>query len=234
MDRVLLIDDDAIISKIVKNRLEQRGYLVDHEFDGRKGLEQAKKFRYSAMLLDISLPVMDGFQILKNMSDLGIDTPTLIMSIHTDIENEIKSYKNGAKLFHKKPINLELLETQVTALIDSQSKSLQEAIKFGDLVIDLDRAYVSKDRHEIKCSPKELKLLGAIAQANGKVLSRQSLVSITAKDFDEPEEASIDTLVCRLRKKLGKYRGGEVIETVHGYGYRLNLSYLDGFREKRN
>lgn len=230
MNRILLIDDDAMISRIIKNRLEQRGYIVDHQYDGRKGLDQAKKFKYSVILLDLSLPVMDGFQILRSMNELRIETPTLIISVHTDIENEIKSFRNGARIFHKKPINLELLETQVEALIGVTDKSLSDTIKLGDLLIDLDRAYVSKDQKEIKCSPKELRLLGAIAQAKGKVLSRQSLVSITAKEFDEPEEASIDTLVCRLRKKLGKYKGGEVIETVHGYGYRLNLSYLDGYR----
>lgn len=117
-----------------------------------------------------------------------------------------------------------MLEAQIKSLLEQNEE--EKVIDVGDLHIDTKRRYVTKNGGELKLSSKEYKLLTTFLHSEGSVLSRQSLLGYTFKGVRDVEEGSIDTLVCRLRKKIGE----EYVETIHGEGYRLNLDYVNGDR----
>ena len=168
---------------------------------------------------------MSGLVSVTRRREKDMRTPTLMITSLNTNQNEIESFKHGANLFHRKPINFALLESQIKALLKLHEFS--PTIRIGDLVIEPQKRIVKKAGQLIKLTPKEFKLFVALATVNGDVLSRQNLLAQTFKGVRDLEESSIDTMVCRIRKKIGKYKGDEVIETVHGVGYRLSLKYFE-------
>lgn len=224
---ILLIEDDIPLSYVIQKKLERIGFYVTVENDGESGLEQALTNKYSLIILDISLPSVSGFKIVEKMKDSDMSTPTIVITSSDEIEKQVRSFEKGANIFHRKPIDFKLFEAQIKSLLKYQS--VLPPIIIGDLYIEPQKRYVRKSGVEVRCSTKEFKLINAVVNAKGNVLSRQDLLAYTFKGIRDLEEGSVDTLICRVRKKLGKYKGREVIETVHGEGYRLNLRYVDGY-----
>jgi two-component system alkaline phosphatase synthesis response regulator PhoP len=227
-NKILVVEDDETLSSIIKKNLELLGFEVKTISDGKVGLKEALTNRYSLIIIDISLPNISGFDIVSKMKWNDMKTPTLIITNYDTNENELESFKRGANIFHQKPINFELFKTQVKSLLNYQS--VKPVIEAGDLHIEPQKNLVIKSGKEIRLSPKEYRLLVTLISAKGDVLNRQDLLAKTFKGVRDLEEGSIDTLVCRLRKKLGKYRGEESLETIHGVGYRMNQLY---FKKKK-
>ncbi|MFC1780255.1 response regulator transcription factor [Patescibacteria group bacterium] len=223
-NQILVVEDDDTLSSVIKKNLELLGFIVKTINDGKIGLKEALTNRYSLVILDISLPNVSGFDIISKMKWNDMKTPTLIITNYDTTENELESFKRGVNIFHKKPINFELFKTQVKSLLKFQS--IKPVIEAGDLYIEPQKNLVTKKGKELRLSPKEYRLLLTLISAQGDVLNRQDLLAKTFKGVRDLEEGSIDTLICRLRKKLGKYRGEESIETIHGLGYRMNLLYF--------
>ncbi len=225
---ILVIEDDKNLSFFIRKHLESLGYKVHIALSGDDGLKLALTNRYSLFIIDIGLPEVSGFSIVNKLRSNGLKTPIIIITTDITTQTEKESFEKGANLFHKKPIDFDLLNAQIGSLLSLYK--MDPIINLGDLHIDTKKRYVSKDGKEIDLSYKEFELLLALVSSQGDILSRTDLINQTFKGVREVEEGSIDTLVSRVRKKLGKYKEENVIETIHGVGFRLNLSYI-GYRD---
>jgi DNA-binding response OmpR family regulator len=140
-------------------------------------------------------------------------------------EQELESFKHGANLFHEKPINFNLLISQIDSLVKLNSN--KHSIKLKDLYIDPNKQSISKNNINIELTDKEFLVLHILASNKGNVLTREDILNKTYSGIKENELNSVDTLISRMRKKLGSYKGVPVIETVYGRGFRLNKKYFN-------
>ena len=229
LNTILLIEDDKNLSFFIQKNLQSAGHNVKTALNGEDGLKMALTSRYGLFIIDIGLPGISGFNIVNKLRIKDMKTPIIIITNDIKEDKERESFDKGANLFHKKPINFELLASQVKSLLSIHK--MDPIVELGDLFIDTRRRYVSKMGKEIKLSYKEFELLLSLVSGQGEVLSRNDLINETFKGIREVEEGSIDTLVSRVRKKLKKYKGQYVVETVHGVGFRLNLAYIGNYRD---
>lgn len=223
-ERILLVEDDLTLAYFVRKKLEQNGYRVRVVDNGKVGAEQAVNSEYDLIILDVGLPDINGLKILNKLRDRTLKTPVIIVTEGLSDERELESYRRGANLFHAKPIDFPLLEAQVGSLLNAHH--IKDSIEIGDIYIEPQKQYLEKDGKNIHLSYKEFKLILNLIEAEGDILSRQDILHLTFKGAKESEEGSVDTLVSRVRKKLGDYKGKPVIETVHSRGFRLNLEYF--------
>jgi DNA-binding response OmpR family regulator len=223
-NQILVIEDDLTLAFFIKKELERIGYIPHVVSDGKKGLNEALTNVYDLFIIDIGLPNVSGFDIVERIKDIGLKTPIIIITGNDTDENELETFKIGANLFHKKPINFQLLSEQIKSLINQYPKNV--SLKIGDLRIEPKKRLIMKNSTEIKLSYKEFEMLLHVIYANGEILSREELLAKTFKGILDLEEGSIDTLVSRVRKKLKKFEADDVIETVHKSGYRLNIKYI--------
>jgi DNA-binding response OmpR family regulator len=224
--KVLIIEDDKSLSLVIQRELNYMGYEAQGALDGQTGLDLAVKNDYSLIISDVSLPKLSGFSILQKLKSLNIKTPIMIITNYSINENEIIAYSNGANLFHRKPINYELFRAQIRMLVETYK--FEPNITIGDIFIDPNKKVFKKAGKTIKLSKKEYGVMLILVSSPGTVFNRKELMGV-GSGFSRinAEESSIDTLMSRLRKKVGKYKDTDVVETIYSEGYRLNLAYLE-------
>lgn len=218
-NKVLIIEDDETLTHFIKEKIKSLGYEVDVFHSGSKGLEAALTNNYVLIIVDIVLPEVNGLEIVNKIRIRGMKIPVLVITDYASLGNEQASFEHGANIFHKKPINFDLLATQVKSLITYQSP--KSVFKVNNWQIDANKQLVKIGKREVQLTPKECRALLALFAAKGNTLSRRELIMSTFKGVFEVSPGSIDTLICRIRSKLGK-RNGQVLETVHGTGYRID------------
>jgi DNA-binding response OmpR family regulator len=223
-NKILLIEDDKSLATVMSDILEQSGYKVKQVFDGKKGRQEVFTNKYALIIIDISLPGISGLDILAQMKESDMKTPTIVITGVNISENELESFKRGVNIFHRKPIDFELLKTQVSSLLEYHA--VKPTLKLKGLKLDPGKRSVVKNNAEVALSHKEFKLLLSIIAAGGNILSRQDILAQTFKGVRDLEEGSVDTLVSRTRQKLKKLKASNLVDTVHGEGYRLNKKYL--------
>lgn len=221
--KILLIDDDLNLTIVLKRFLELKNFNVQVRYDGTSGLQSAKTNRYDLIIIDITLPHINGFSLLEKLRLYGIDTPTIMTSDKYSLDFEIESYKLGTNLFHKKPIEFRLLEVQVKSLIQNNYK---EIFQVGDIKLDLDSRTIYKQNKSIHLTKLEFALFMLFLKSNGKLYSRDEILTKVFYSNKECSYSAVDTLISRLRKKLGDLEGENFIETVFKSGYRMNKFYL--------
>ncbi len=224
--KILVVEDDKSLSLVLQRELNYMGYEAQGALDGQTGLDIALKNEFSLLLIDIALPKLNGFLIVQKLKSMNVKTPIMMMTNYNQIENEILSYVHGASLFHRKPINYELFRAQVRMLVETYK--FQPNLVVGDIFLDPNKKVFKKNGKSIRLSKKEYIVMLTLTSSPGTVFSRKELISfVGGPNRSNIEDSSIDTLVSRLRKKLGKYKNNDVIETIYSEGYRLHLSYLE-------
>jgi DNA-binding response OmpR family regulator len=221
---ILLIEDDQNLGFFLKRFLEMKNYAVTYCWTGGLGLDTALKNRYEMIILDIGLPEVDGLSIVKQLRKQQNDKPIIIITDKIEVETEINSFKLGASLFHRKPINYELLELQIISNIGKAKK--EEILSIDRWEVNATRKLLKVSEHVIRLSHNELKLLELLIKSNCKIFTRDEIIRKIFNNKNDVELGAVDTLVSRLRKKLLKYEQEELIETVFKTGYRLHLKYL--------
>lgn len=218
--KVLIVEDDLTLAFFIRKKLERLRCSVQVVDNGNIGFDLAVRSYYKLIILDVNLPEIDGFSILKRIRSRHLKTPVIVITGNNQEVREIVGYEMGANIFHPKPINFPLFEAQVkSALLISQPSPW---VKIGDIELEPAANKLIKDGKDVEITQKELTLIMALLENRGNVLSRQDILRITYKGPRESSESSVDTLVSRLRKKLGNWQNKPIIETIHGRGYRLN------------
>jgi len=179
-------------------------------------------YEYDIILLDLNLPDMSGFEVLRSLRASKVSTPTLILSGLAGIEDKIKGLGGGADGYMTKPFHKDELVARIHSIVRRYRGHAQSVIEIDDLVINLDNKSVAVDGERVHLTGKEYQILELLALRRGTTLSKEIFLNNVYGGMDEPELKIIDVFICRLRKKLANASGGEdYIETVWGRGYML-------------
>ena len=220
--RVLLVEDDATTRQSIEMMLESEGMVVDSTDLGEDGLEIGKLYDYDIVVLDIMLPDMDGFEVLRRLRDARVTTPVLILSGLTEAENKVRGLGGGADDYLTKPFNKDELLARIHAIVRRSKGHSQSIIETGRLAVNLDARTVEVDGQPIHLTGKEYGILELLSLRKGTTLTKEMFLNHLYGGMDEPELKIIDVFICKLRKKLASATGGlNYIETVWGRGYVL-------------
>lgn len=220
--RVLLVEDDPAMKDSIELMLKASGMVVDSTDLGEDGLEIGKLYDYDIIILDIMLPDMDGFEVLRRLRDARVQTPVLILSGLSESENKVKGLGSGADDYLTKPFNREELVARIQAIVRRSAGHSQSVIETGRLSVNLDAQTVEVDGQSVHLTGKEYGILELLSLRKGTTLTKEMFLNHLYGGMDEPELKIIDVFICKLRKKLSTATDGEnYIETVWGRGYAL-------------
>jgi two-component system OmpR family response regulator len=221
--RLLLIEDDPDLSRQLETALKDTGYAVDVAYDGEEGHFLGDTEPYDAVVLDLSLPKMDGVTILENWRRNDRDMPVLILTARDRWSDKVAGFDAGADDYVAKPFYTEELLARLRALLRRTAGQASPELECGPLCVDTRGARVMVNGEPIKLTSLEYRLLAYLMHHQGRVVSRSELVEhLYQQDFDR-DSNTIEVFVGRLRKKLKV----DVIQTVRGLGYRIAMSEDD-------
>jgi two-component system OmpR family response regulator len=216
--RILLVEDDHDLSRLLKKALTDADYAVDTAADGEEGHFLGETESYDAVVLDLGLPKLDGVRVLEKWRKAGRNMPVLILTARDSWSDKVAGFDAGADDYLAKPFYTEELLARLRALVRRAAGFATSEIAAGPLRIDTRAARVTLDGNPVKLTSLEYRLLAYLAHHKGKVVSRTELVEhLYDQDFDR-DSNTIEVFVGRLRKKLG----AGLIQTVRGLGYSLD------------
>jgi two-component system, OmpR family, alkaline phosphatase synthesis response regulator PhoP len=225
--RILVIEDNRNLATGLRNNLEIEGYEVDVAADGTTGLAQARAQSPDLVVLDLMLPGMDGYRVLKTLREEGINTPVLILSARGEETDKVLGFHLGADDYVAKPFGLLELLARVDALLrraaaNRATPPLAGPIEFGDVQIDPGTHTVRRRGETVLLRPKEYDLLIALLQRRGQVVTRGELLEEVWGYSGEVYSRTVDTHVAELRRKLEENAAEpQHILTVRKTGYRI-------------
>ena len=231
--RILLIEDDAATAQSIQLMLKSEGYICDTTDLGEDGLEIGKLYDYDIMVLDLMLPDIDGYEVVRRLREARVETPILILSGLSEADNKIKGLGIGADDYLTKPFDKRELIARVQAIVRRSKGHADSVIKTGKLEVNLDARTVEVDAKPVHLTGKEYGILELLSLRKGTTLTKEMFLNHLYGGMDEPELKIIDVFVCKLRKKLSQASEGEIyIETVWGRGYVLRDPVADPTDQK--
>src|SRR5205807_416610 len=220
--RVLLIEDDSAVAQSIELMLKSESFNVYTTDLGEEGVDLGKLYDYDIILLDLNLPDMSGYDVLKQLRVSKIKTPILILSGLAGIEDKVKGLGFGADDYLTKPFHKDELVARIYAIVRRSQGHAQSVVQIGDLVVDLDKKTANVGGSQVSLTGKEYRILEVLCLRKGSTITKEMFLNQLYGGLDEPEIKIIDVFMCKLRKKLANASGGkEYIETVWGRGYQL-------------
>ena len=220
--RVLLVEDDTATAKSVEMMLKSEGYVCDCTDLGEDGLEIGKLYDYDLIILDLMLPDMDGYEVLRRLRAARVQTPILILSGLAEPDQKVKGLGFGADDYLTKPFDKGELIARIQAVVRRSKGYSESIIRTGKLSVNLDTRTVEVSGQPLHLTGKEYGILELLSLRKGTTLTKEMFLNHLYGGMDEPELKIIDVFVCKLRKKLSSATGGDnYIETVWGRGYVL-------------
>ena len=220
--RVLLIEDDPTTSRSIELMLTHASLNVYATDLGEEGVELAKIYDYDLILLDLDLPDMDGYEVLRQLRRARVGTPILILTGADDTENKVKGFGSGADDYLTKPFHREELVARIHAIIRRSKGHAQSVIETGKVAVNLDAKTVEVGGKTVHLTGKEYQMFELLSLRKGTTLTKEMFLNHLYGGMDEPELKIIDVFICKLRKKLSEATAGDnYIETVWGRGYVL-------------
>ena len=219
--RILLAEDDKAISRVIVRRLKWEGYTVDACFDGQEALDYLAAVEYDAVILDVMMPKVDGFEVLTQMRERGDSTPALFLTARDALEDKVEGLDLGADDYLVKPFEFEELMARVRALTRRKTSAASNTYTCADLTVDNAHHRVTRGETEITLTAKEYALLEYLIRNKGLVLSRDQIeTNLWNGDYFVGSNV-VDVYVRLLRKKVDADFEPKLIQTVRGYGYVL-------------
>ena len=220
--RVLLVEDDSSTAKAIELMLKSEGYIIDATDLGEDGIDLGKIYEYDIIILDLMLPDMDGYEVLKELRDAKIETPVLILSGLSELDNKIKGLGYGADDYLTKPFDKRELIARIQAIVRRSQGHSQSVIETGAVTVNLDSRTVDVDGKPLHLTGKEYSIIELLSLRKGSTLTKEMFLNHLYGGMDEPEVKIIDVFICKLRKKIADMTDGDnYIETVWGRGYVL-------------
>lgn len=218
MSSVLVIEDEVRIASFVRRGLVNEGHDVTIATDGETGLQYALSGSFDLVLLDLGLPIRDGFSVLQELRALDPTLPVIVLTADADLDATVRSFDLGADDYVIKPFRVAELQARVRARMRSDEQAAGDRLEVDDLVLDVRRRVIElPGGEEVELTAREFALAEAFFRAPGQVLSRTKLLGEVWGYGHDPESNVVDVYVGYLRRKIGKDR----IATVRGMGYRL-------------
>ena len=220
--RVLLIEDDSATAQSIELMLKSESFNVYTTDLGEEGVDLGKLYDYDIILLDLNLPDMSGFEVLRSLRVSKVKTPILILSGLAGIEDKVKGLGFGADDYMTKPFHKDELIARIHAIVRRSKGHAQSVINTGDLTVNLDQKTVEVAGARVHLTGKEYQMLELLSLRKGTTLTKEMFLNHLYGGMDEPELKIIDVFICKLRKKLANASNGKnYIETVWGRGYVL-------------
>jgi two-component system cell cycle response regulator CtrA len=218
--RVLLIEDDGATAQSIELMLKSASFNIYTTDLGEEGIDLGKIYDYDIILLDLNLPDMSGFEVLRKLRVSKVTSPVLILSGLAGTEDKIKGLGFGADDYMTKPFHKDELVARIHAIVRRSKGHAQSVINTDDLCVNLDSKTVEINGTRVHLTGKEYQMLELLALRKGTTLTKEMFLSHLYGGMDEPEMKIVDVFICKLRKKLANASGGkDYIETVWGRGY---------------
>jgi two-component system OmpR family response regulator len=215
--KILVVEDEATLSRQLTAALEHAGYAVDRAADGERADFLGQTEKYDAVVLDLGLPKVDGLTVLRRWRDAGLAVPVLILTARGSWHEKVQGIDAGADDYLSKPFRLEELLARLRALIRRAAGQVTAELRHRGVSLDARSAKVTLHGEPVKLTSHEFRVLSYLMHNRGRVVSQGELTEhIYAQKFDR-DSNTVEVFVARLRRKLG----ASFIETVRGLGYRI-------------
>ena len=220
--RVLLIEDDSATAQSIELMLKSDGFNVFTTDLGKEGVDLGTLYAYHIIVLDLNLPDMSGFEVLRSLRVSKVKTPILILSGNAGIENKVEGLGLGADDYMTKPFHRDELLGRIHAIVRRSQGCAESVVQIGDLVVNLDTKTVEINHVRVHLTCKEYQMLEFLGLRKAMTVSKEMFLNHLYGGMDEPAIKIIDVFICKLRKKLADASNGKAyIETVWGHGYVL-------------
>lgn len=223
--RLLVVEDEPQMARILKRGLEEEGFAVDVAVDGDEGVWYGSENEYDAIILDVMLPGVDGFEVLGRLREGRRWAPVLMLTARDALEDRIRGLDHGADDYLTKPFAFAELLARIRALMRRGARERPAVLSVGDLVLDPATRDVRRGDVSIALTAKEFALLEFLMRRAGEVLSKTSLVEHVWDFAFDSESNVVEVYIGYLRNKIDRPFGRESLETVRGAGYRLRGGY---------
>ena len=218
--RVLVVEDEALLSEQLARALGEAGYAVDCAADGARADFLGQTEQYDAVVLDLGLPHVDGLTVLRRWRDAGIAVPVLVLTARGSWSEKVQGIDGGADDYVAKPFRVEEVLARLRALIRRSSGQVTPELRCGGLVLDPRAARVMVDEVAVKLTSHEFRVLSYLMHQRGRVVSQAELTEHIYAQSADRDSNTVEVFIARLRRKLG----GSYIETVRGLGYRIEAA----------
>ena len=217
--RTLLVEDDAASASGIALTLRSIGAVVDITDTGQEALELARHCDYDIVVLDLGLPDMEGYEVVRGMRRARNATPVLILSGQSAPQAKVKGLGVGADDYLSKPFDKSEFIARIHAVVRRSKGFSQPTLRIGDLQLDQDSRDVTFEGRPVQLTGKEFAILELMVLRRGMVLTKEAFLNHLYGGMDEPDMKIIDVFICKLRKKLAQAGAAHLIETIWGRGY---------------
>ena len=219
--RILLVEDDINLGSLLKDYLIAKGYEVELQKNGEKGLHAFRREHFDICILDVMMPVKDGFSLAREIRIMNQETPIIFLTAKAMKDDILEGFNAGADDYMTKPFNMEELLKRIEAIIRRTTKSTsQEIFILGKISFDSSKQMLISDKETVKLTTKESELLKLLCQQSNQILERNYALKAIWKDDNYFNARSMDVYITKLRKHLQDIEGVQIIN-VHGKGYKL-------------
>jgi two-component system cell cycle response regulator CtrA len=220
--RALVVEDDPVSAKLIDAALKSEGMICEPAESGEDAIDLAKHYDFDIIVLDLRLPDMEGFEVVRRLRAAKVRTPVLILSGLNETDDKVKGLATGADDYLTKPFHKSELIARIHAIVRRSKGHSESVIKTGKLVVNLDTRSVDVDGRRLHVTGKEYSILELLSLRKGTTLTKEMFLDHLYGGIDEPELKIIDVFICKLRKKIAAATDGlHYIETVWGRGYVL-------------
>ncbi|MFW5680331.1 MAG: response regulator transcription factor CtrA [Pseudomonadota bacterium] len=220
--RALVVEDDPISQKMIEIALDHDGILHEPTGYGEDAIELAKLYDFDIILLDLTLPDIDGYEVVRRIRSARIKTPVLILSGRLEVDDKVRGLSVGADDYVTKPFHKDELTARIHAVVRRSKGHSESVIRTGNLTVNFDTRTVDVGGKRLHVTGKEYGILELLSLRKGTTLTKEMFLDHLYGGMDEPELKIIDVFICKLRRKIGDANGGiHYIETVWGRGYVL-------------
>ena len=221
---ILVVEDEKSLSNAIKRLLEQQGYFVDAVYDGLSAIDYAKGMDYRLIILDVMLPKLDGFEVVRILRKDGINTPVLMLTARTTVTDKVTGLNYGADDYMTKPFDTEELLARVGALTRRTGEVIVDRLTYEDLTLDVNSAELSCGGQSVQLSRKEFEVLRSFLYNPSMTITTESLiVNVWGIDSDATDN-NVEVYISFIRKKLKYLRSRVNIRKIQKIGYRLEAS----------
>jgi two-component system OmpR family response regulator len=222
MMRILLVEDDHWVAGFIQKGLESEQYEVDIATDGRGAIEMGSTQSYDLILLDVMLPIIDGFEVCRQLRKRGVQAPILMLTARDDVDEKVQGFEIGADDYVTKPFVFKELLARIQALSRRRRNlALAPVIQVGDLVLDKNTREASRAAQPIQLTPREFSILEYLMENAGRALSRTMIEEQVCGYPHDSSTNLIDVYIRRLRQKIDHGFADTLIHTIRGMGYML-------------
>lgn len=220
--KILVIEDDKKTADFLLKALKEAGYTTIHADDGRTGLMAAKTETFDLAIIDLMLPLVDGFTVIENIRQAGISVPVIILSAKNSLEDKVRALHSGGDLYLEKPFSITELLANIQAQLRRSSMIAEPtSLSVADLTINLLTRKVTRNGEKIDLPPREYDLLEYLMRNAGRVVTKTMIMEHVWEYNFDPQTNVVETRIYKLREKVDKPFDRELIRTVRGIGYIL-------------